>query len=133
MELTYGDPCRVLKTAQNVEFLQLRGIEDKPGLQVHLHAIVECLFGLASRFFMLLSEDIGVGSVDGQIGDDLFPRGLFVLREVAPVKLEGFSAALERSSSACSSSSLAASTVVEAAVFFSNASAFLASLALALF
>jgi hypothetical protein len=89
MEMTYSDPWRLLKTAQNVECLQLRGIEDKPGLQVHLHAILECIFGLASSFFMLLSEDIGVGSVDGQIGDDLFPRGLFVLREVAPLKLKG--------------------------------------------
>jgi hypothetical protein len=64
MELMYRDPWRLPETAQNVELLQLCGVEDKPGLQVHLHAIVECLFGLASSFFTLLSEDVGVGSVN---------------------------------------------------------------------
>jgi hypothetical protein len=58
VELTYGDPWRLLKTAQNVEFLQLRGIEDKPGLQVHLQAIIECLFGHASSFFSLLKISV---------------------------------------------------------------------------
>ena len=67
VSLTNSDPQRLFKTTENVELLQLRGIEDKPGLQMHLHAIVECLFGLASGFFTLLPEDIGVGSVDGQL------------------------------------------------------------------
>jgi hypothetical protein len=89
VKLTNRDPRRLPETAENLELLQLRGIEDKPGLQMHLHAIVECLFGLASGFFMLLSEDIGVGSVDGQFSDNLFPRGLIALREIAPIELEG--------------------------------------------
>jgi hypothetical protein len=67
VKLTNRDPRRLLETAENVELLQLRGIEDKLGLQMHLHAIVECLSGLASGFFMLLSEDIGVGSVNGGV------------------------------------------------------------------
>ena len=30
-----------------------------------------------------------MGSVDSQISDDLFTRGLFALREVTPVELKG--------------------------------------------
>jgi hypothetical protein len=74
----------------NVEFLQLCGVEDKPGLQVNLNTIVECLFGLASGFFTLLPKDIGVGIVDSQLSENLFPQELLTLREVAPIELEGF-------------------------------------------